>query len=246
MKVLVILFSSFFFCFAIDGIEKDQTNEKQLEDKSHSTNEFPKEDLTGKSPEEVVFYLCRRSVVDACTCHEVQEEQVYERLSKFVTDQSLLGDLGNIIDDFQEVNINLVPIFNFTASKCLWDALIQMGVSEDTALKIMSGTQNISFNKQDVESALFKVVRKLGCGVHWKDMAKYRYIKEVITGIKEDFVPPEYNKKHYDTYIKIIKTVIERQLDESAIDKTKKEFIRELYKNGVKKEQVEKVFKNVN
>lgn len=192
--------------------------------------------------EELVYKLCKQSIMDVCSCAEIVEEEIYEKIASIVEDKNVLKSVKEIIDDFQEIHNTLPDIFHYAFRKYLWEVCLTLRIEKGKAVEMLKKMRHFHLNEYEVQDHTYKVVRKLGSGIHWRDMAKYRFVKEFLTTgertIKSDA------SLRYKIYMKVMNIVFDRVSAgmRHMMEEQKSEFIRILHENKVEDSKIIKAF----
>ena len=199
--------------------------------------------------------LCKQSIMDVCPCTEIMEEKIYEKIASVVTNENALKNLEEIIDYFQEIHNTLPNIFHYAFRKYLWEICDRLSIKREKSIEMLKKMKHLHFNEYEVQNATHKIVKGLGCGIHWRDMTKYEFVKSfLMTG--ENVVKADdsfQNKIHtkeississmkklvsssrYKTYTKIMNEIFDKVSVGMShmIEDQKNEFIKILHENGI-------------
>ncbi|MBO7641770.1 MAG: hypothetical protein J6S86_01220 [Alphaproteobacteria bacterium] len=192
--------------------------------------------------EELVYKLCKESIMDVCSCAEIIEEKIYEKIASIVTDKNVLENLEDIIDYFQEIHNRLPNIFHYAFRKYLWELCSALGIENEKAIEIFRKMRHFHFNEHEVQEHIHRVVKRLGCGIHWRDMAKYEFVREFLaTGEK---ALGSNDSSRYKTYMKVMNIVFNRVSISMRhmMEDRKHEFIRILHENGIEDSKIMNIF----
>ena len=192
--------------------------------------------------EELVYKLCKESIMDVCSCAEIIEEKIYEKIASIVTDKNVLENLEDIIDYFQEIHNRLPNIFHYAFRKYLWELCSTLGIENEKAIEIFRKMRHFHFNEHEVQEHTHRVVKRLGCGIHWRDMVKYEFVREFLaTGEK---ALGSNDSSRYKTYMKVMNIVFNRVSISMRhmMEDRKHEFIRILHENGIEDSKIMNIF----
>lgn len=193
--------------------------------------------------ETLIYMLCKQSIMDVCTCSEIIEEKIYEKIASIVNDKASLEHLEEIIDDFQEIYNTLPNIFHYVERVYLWEMCHKLGLDEQKIVEILKQVNQLYFNRYEVRDAPHKIVRGFGCGIHWRDMAKYEFVRNyLMTGEK---VMKSIDSPRGKIYQKVLNAVFDRVgsgMSHMTEDK-KDELIKILHENKVEDKKIMDVFK---
>lgn len=201
------------------------------------------QEISNLSDEEVVFEICRQSIMDVCSCKEIIEEEIYRKVSSIVKDKNSTKNLDEIIDDFQEVYNSLPSIIHYVNRVHLWERCHMLDIEEKKVVELLNQVDRLYFNEHEVRDAPYKILRRIGSGIHWKDMEKYNYVKNFMkTGEK---VRKNTDSSRYKIYLKILEIVFDRvnrdmtPILEELRDKT----IKVLIQNKIEEKKIINIFK---
>lgn len=199
--------------------------------------------ITNRSDEEIVYELCKQSIMDVCSCSEIIEENIYEKIASIVNDKASLEHLEEIIDDFQEIYNTLPNIFHYVGRVYLWEMCHRLDLEEQKSIEILKQIKQFYFNEHEVRDAPHKVVRRLGCGIHWRDMAKYEFVKDFL--MTNEKVTKSVNSQREKIYQRVLNTVFDKAISNMGhmIEDKKNELIKILHENKVEDEKIMDVFK---
>ncbi len=214
--------------------------------------------------EDKIYMLCKQSIIDVCPCAEIMEEKIYEKIASVVTNENSLKNLEEIIDYFQEINNTLPNIFHYALRKYLWEICHKLGIEGEKAIKVLKEMKSFPFNEYEVQSSVHKVVKRLGCGIHWRDIAKYEFAEDFIMtgGRMEKMKDSLKNKEHekvttslfsmkklvsssrYKTYMKVMGKILDKVHFgiNRMVEDQKNELIRILHENKIEDSKIMGVF----
>ena len=193
--------------------------------------------------ESLIYMLCKQSIMDVCTCSEIIEEKIYEKIASIVNDKASLEHLEEIIDDFQEIYNTLPNIFHYVERVYLWEMCRKLGLEEQKAIEILKQVNRLYFNEYEVRDAPHKIVRRLGCGIHWRDMAKYEFIRNYL--MTDEKVTKSIDSPRGKIYQKVLNTVFDKVGSDMShmIEDKKDELIKILHENKIEDKKIMDVFK---
>lgn len=226
-------------------ITKQQIN-RQLEillGSGEWMDDFRMQKISNLSDEEVVFEICRQSIMDVCSCKEIIEEEIYKKIFSIVKDKDSIKNIDEIIDDFQEVYNSLPNIIHYANRVHLWERCHMLDIEEKKIVELLEQVDRLYFNEHEVRDAPYRILRGLGSGIHWKDMEKYNYVKNFMrTGEK---VKKNTDSSRYKIYLKVLEIVFDRvnrnmtPILEELRDKT----IKVLVQNKIEEKRIMNIFK---
>ncbi len=199
--------------------------------------------ITNRSDEEVIYELCKQSIMDVCPCSEIIEEKIYEKIESIVKDKNSLKNLKEIIDDFQEIHNALPNIFHYVIRKYFWRMCNKLGIEENKSIEMLKKMEDFYFNEREVMEPTYKIVKRLGCGIHWRDMAKYEYIDNfIMTGNKSIGTVDSERHKAYMKIVNIVFDKVSSRINRMLEDR-KSKFIRILHENKIEDSKIMNIFK---
>jgi hypothetical protein len=199
--------------------------------------------ISNLSDEEVIFEICRQSIMDVCPCKEIIEEEIYEKISNIVKDRDSIKNLEEIIDDFQEVYNSLPNIIHYANRVDLWERCHMLNIEERKAVELLKQVDRLYFNEHEVRDAPYRVLRRLGSGIHCKDIEKYNYVKNFMrTGEK---VRKNTDSSRYKIYLKVLEIVFDRVNRDmtSILEELRDKTIKVLIQNKIEEKRIMNVFK---
>lgn len=233
------------FCSMKSNVTKDQMKKQIeiLEKIGEWIHDMKIREITNcANDEELVYNLCKQSIMDVCSCTEIVEKEIYKRISSIVDDKNVLKNVEEIIDDFQEIHNTLPNIFHYAFRKYLWESCLSLNIQKEKAIELLKKIKYFDFNEYEVQSSVYKIVRKLGCGIHWRDMAKYKFAKNfLVTGDRSIGLD---NSPRYRIYLKVMNIIFDRVISGKGrmVDDKKGEFIKILHENGIENSKIMRVF----
>lgn len=225
-------------------ITKDEITlqQKVLFETGEWLSDFHIKKLRDRSDEEIIYEICKQSIMDVCPCQEIKEKEIYTKIESIVKDKNVLKNLKEIIDCFQEIYSKLPSIFHYTNRVYLWDAHYSLGIKDQEAIEMLKKIKKFYFNEYEVKEVPYKVLKRLGCGIHWRDMAKYEYIKNFLVTGKKEF--KENDSSRHKLYLKVLNIVFDRLSRDikPILDQSKTEFIKILIDHEIENKKIMKVF----
>lgn len=199
--------------------------------------------ISNLSDEEIVYELCKQSIMDVCPCKEIIEEEIYKKISSIVKNKNSIENLDEIIDYFQEIYNSLPSIFHYVNRVYLWEICRKLDIEEKKAIELLNQVNRLYFNEHEVREAPYKIVRRIGCGIHWRDMEKYNYVKNfMMTSEKEGKISDSLRHKIYLKILGIVFNEINRNM-KPVLKEFRDEFIKILIQNHVEDKKIISIFK---
>lgn len=164
--------------------------------------------ISQKEPKDLVFEICKRDILNVCSCREVNEVMIYKKIMALLDNQQVPGlRIPEIIDYFQEANASFGKVFQLIVQRHLWEIGEQLGLDEKTRTDILSKIPEIDFLKVRVEGRIFSALRSTCSGIHWKDIAKYLFLQSKM--FDKSVEDPDYGTQYYTEAHNIYKKVME-------------------------------------
>lgn len=189
--------------------------------------------ISQKEPKDLVFEICKRDIFNVCSCREVNEVLIYKKIMSLLDNRQLPGlNIPEIIDYFQETNASFGKIFQLIVQRHLWEVGERLGLDEKTRTDILSKIPEVDFLKIRVEGRIFSALRNTCSGIHWKDLAKYLFLKSKMfdTPVED----PDYGSQIYadahKLYTKVMNVLYERDAHEisTLLNRIKQNFVMAL------------------
>ncbi len=222
---------------------------KFLEGNADWYNDNQIKELSQKSPKEILFHICKASILDICSCKEINEKILYNKLYNLLKNTECEQYIQETIEDFQEVNLSLLPILEFVGNKCFIEICDLLKIDNkilEQAKKITSGYEFV-FNEHLIKATPFKILKQLGCKVHWKDIEKYNWLKNKIMGNvsknSDNIFYMDSERKR--RYIDIIEKIAFYQDIDSIIKKAKTDFLQIMKEAGLKQEKLSELSQKI-
>ena len=96
------------------------------------------------------------------------------------------------------------------------------------------------FNEDDMNLEAHKILKRIASGIHWKDLAKYNYLRNRMQKTSENKTMSEREKN----YIDVVNLVFEKIFGNGVqIEDTKNRFIKKLIEKKVEKAKILEFFK---
>ena len=222
-----------------DEIELQQ---KILLESGEWLDDYLIKDIRGKSDEEIVYELCKRFILNVCPCTEIVEERIFAKISGIIKDENILKNLSEIIDFFQEIYYKLPNILYYANRAYLWDSHYSLGIEDQKAVEMLKEVKRLYFNEYEVKEVPHRVLKRIGCGIHWRDMAKYNYVRNFLRKGKRE--SEEGDSSRYGLYLKTLDVIFDklRQDIEPFLDKSKSEFVKILIDHKIENKKIIRVF----
>lgn len=199
--------------------------------------------ISNLSDEKVIYEICKQSIIDVCPCKEIIEEEIYGKISSVLKNKNSTENLEEIIDYFQEINNSLPSIFHYVNRVYLWKSCLELNIKEAESIKMLKKMKRLYFNEHEVREVPYKILRRIGCGIHWRDMEKYNYVKNFI--MKGEKVRKISDSSRSEAYSKVLEVVFDRMNRDMkpVLDEFRDELIKILIQNNIEKENIKNVFK---
>ena len=199
--------------------------------------------ISNLSDEKVIYEICKQSIMDVCPCKEIIEEEIYGKISSVVKNKNSTENLEEIIDYFQEINNSLPGIFLYVNRVYLWKSCLNLNIKEAESIEMLKKVKRLHFNEHEVRAVPYKILRRIGCGIHWRDMEKYNYVKNFI--MKGEKVRKISDSSRSEAYSKVLEVVFDRMNRDMkpVLDEFRDEFIKILIQNNIEKENIKNIFK---
>ncbi len=222
---------------------------KLLEGNADWYSDNQMKELSQKSPKEILFHICKASILDICSCKEISEKILYKKLLNLLQNTEYEQYIQETIEDFQEINLSLIPILELVGNKCFIEICNLLNIDNkiiEQAKKIKSGHEFV-FNEYLITSTPFKILKQLGCKVHWKDIEKYNWLKNKIMG---NLYKNSNNTFYMDIerkrrYVEIIEKIAFYQDIDSIIEKAKVDFLQIMKEAGLKQEKLSELSQKI-
>lgn len=194
-------------------------------------------EYSGKSPEETVYEACTQKVLQICSCREVDEFEIYKFVSAILGSKNVPTHTFEVIDDFQVLKERFIEIALLAVKTVL---INYPSLDQKKVFSAIHKTLGLEFiqEKEFANYEPFKILKRIGIGVHWKDIVAYDYAKFLINpryDLKKPRCCPE------DRYARFLKTlqIVANHLDlPNKIRKVKEALVQNLLKEGITLDQI--------
>ncbi len=234
------------FSYQSEKITKEQIMRQMeiLEKTGEWMDDYRIQRIMKLSDEDLIYELCKQSIMDVCPCREIIEDNIYEKIASIVRDKNTLTQARDIIDDFQDVFYTLHNIFHYVLRMHFWETCLDLGLTEQKAVEILKKIKGFYFDEYEAREVSYKILRNIGCGIHWRDMAKYEFLRNFVKN-NEKIAAKETDSSRFRVYMKVLNAVFDRVSErmKHTVEDLQTELIKLLYENKIDDKKIIDIFK---
>ncbi len=206
-------------------------------------------ELSKQSPQEILYGQCKKLILDVCLCKEIDEITLYNQLYHLLKGTEFEKYILETIEDFQEINLSILPILYFVGNRFFYNICRSLDIK--TIDKIVEKSENsnstgFKFDRNLLRGVPFKVLRNIGCRIHWKDLEKYNWLNEQLSNAKKELISACPDAQRRNHYREIIKIVAKSREINKVVEQSKKDFIKIMEESGLDKEKLKELKTRLN